>query len=250
MNKIPASQPTTSRRPLHIKGPRRVLILSDIHVPFHDSKAIEKAVKYGIENGATDVYINGDFLDFYSLSNFAKDPNERNLNDELETGKKLLDYLREKLNPGTVWFKVGNHEDRFDRYLKTKAPELIGVARYNLRDLFEAYDYGVEFVESWRVVKFGDIVGVHGHEVGKGSGGVQPARWLQLRTNRSAFCGHFHKSDTYTSRDILGEPTITHALGCLCELQPDYLVRNNWNHGAGFVVIDERGCSEFFNLRL
>ena len=250
MRKIPPSELTISRRPLIIKGPRRVLVLSDIHVPFHDTKAIKKAVSFGVENGATDIYLNGDLLDFYSLSNFAKDPRERNLSDELETAKKLIDYLRDTINPVKIWYKVGNHEDRFERYLKTKAPELLGVKMFSLKEIFEAYNFGVDFVESWRVVKFGNIVGVHGHEVGRGAGGLHPARWLQLRTQRAAFCGHFHKTDTFTSKDILGDFTTTYALGCLCDLQPDYLVKNNWNHGAGFIEIDKRGRSKFTNLKL
>ena len=250
MKKFPKSEPKISRRPLVIKGPRRVLVLSDIHVPFHDSVAIKKAVAYGVENEATDVYINGDLLDFYSLSNFAKDPRERDLHNELKTAAELIEFIRAEINPSKIWLKVGNHEDRFERYLKTKAPELMGVKMFNLKDIFKAYNFGVEFVETWRVVKFGDLVAVHGHEVGRGSGGLHPARWLHLRTNRAAFCGHFHKTDTFKSKDICNEITTTYALGCLCDLQPDYLVKNNWNHGAGFIILNARGRAKFKNLIL
>jgi len=250
MIKLPKSETQISRRPLVIKGPRRILVLSDIHVPFHDSAALKKAVAYGVENGATDVYLNGDLLDFYSLSSFAKDPRERDLHHELKTAASVIEYIRAEINPSKIWFKVGNHEDRFERYIKTKAPELMGVKMFNLEDIFNAYNFGVEFVETWRAVKFGDIVGVHGHEVGRGSGGLHPARWLHLRTNRATFCGHFHKTDTFTSKDILGEKTTTHALGCLCDLQPEYLVKNNWTHGFGFLILDARGRSEFKNIKL
>jgi len=58
---------------MELTGERRVLILSDIHVPFHDVQAIEAAVEWGRrEKGVTDVLINGDLCDFYQLSNFTR----------------------------------------------------------------------------------------------------------------------------------------------------------------------------------
>ena len=52
------------------KGPKRWLILSDIHFPFHDKEALGAALDYG--HGRCDgVLLNGDVVvDMYSLSRF------------------------------------------------------------------------------------------------------------------------------------------------------------------------------------
>ena len=81
----------------------------------------------------------------------------------------------------------------------------------------------------------------HGHEVGRGSGGQHPARWLVGRTGVSSLCGHFHRTDTHSIRTALGEYVHGFTIGALCQLSPDYLPRNQWNHGAAFVQVNADG---------
>ena len=55
------------------KGQNNILILSDIHFPYQDNKALELALNYGLENNVNDIYLNGDIGDFYQCSRFTKD---------------------------------------------------------------------------------------------------------------------------------------------------------------------------------
>ena len=49
------------------RGYNNMLIINDIHIPFHDVKALKTALEYGEERGIDSIYINGDLMDFYSI---------------------------------------------------------------------------------------------------------------------------------------------------------------------------------------
>src|SRR6056297_3044228 len=44
---------------------RRVLVLSDIHMPYHDKRALELAIEEGKKHKVDAILINGDLLDMY-----------------------------------------------------------------------------------------------------------------------------------------------------------------------------------------
>lgn len=44
---LPAPNKRISRDPLRIDGPRKILMLSDIHIPYHDVPAVAAAIDYG-----------------------------------------------------------------------------------------------------------------------------------------------------------------------------------------------------------
>ena len=61
---------------VHLKS-KKVLVLSDIHVPYFDKPALELAVKKGLDEGVNAVLFNGDLMDFFSISRWLKDPRQR-----------------------------------------------------------------------------------------------------------------------------------------------------------------------------
>ena len=46
------------------KGQNNILVLSDIHIPYQDNKALEIALNYGLEHNVNAVYLNGDTIDY------------------------------------------------------------------------------------------------------------------------------------------------------------------------------------------
>jgi hypothetical protein len=63
---------------------KKVLILSDIHLPFHNLDALKVAIQHGKNNNVDSVYLNGDILDNESLSRFLKDPKTVSFSEERE----------------------------------------------------------------------------------------------------------------------------------------------------------------------
>lgn len=233
--KLPAPH-AENFKPLKIDTKGRWLILSDIHVPYHDRKTIELAVREAKRRGIKGVLLNGDTLDSHEISNHDKNPSAPRYVDEVEKGKELLGWLRGQFPKARMLIKEGNHEERLSRYIIQRAPALFGLEGVDLPALLHMKDIGAEWVTDKRVIGLGKLCVVHGHEY-RGGGGVMPARWLYLRTRYVAMCGHFHRSSEYGDRDIRGKEERAWSLGCACWLYPQYMPLNSWNHGCAFVEL-------------
>ena len=124
--KLPPSQADSWKR-FDIDGPARILSLSDCHIPYHSTEAIEAAVKFGQGFGPSVVLLNGDWCDFYNVSRWQKDPSKRSFVDELEQCERSFEWLRSKFPQARILLKYGNHEDRYDAFILQRAPEFWGV---------------------------------------------------------------------------------------------------------------------------
>ncbi len=219
----------------------RTLLLSDIHVPYHDAKALEIALEFGDQFKPDNIYLNGDTIDFYAISRWEKDPEVRNLSQELERTRQLLMHLRARYGDDTriIW-KNGNHEDRWEKYLWNKAPELCGVSEYELKHILRFDEYDVDFVHSRQKTKAGRYLTIiHGHEILSAHDPVNFARTLCNKARVSTIAGHKHKSSEHTEKNADDEFITCWSVGCLQELHPDYAPMNQWN--LGFATVKLKG---------
>ena len=69
---------------------KKILVLSDIHFPYHNVKALRAAIAYGIKEGVDCIILNGDILDFYGLSDFSKDPSKPKFREEIKLGPSYM----------------------------------------------------------------------------------------------------------------------------------------------------------------
>jgi predicted phosphodiesterase len=53
----------------------KILLISDVHVPYHDKKAFNLVLEVGKKLKVDQVVIGGDFIDNYSVSSHDKNPN-------------------------------------------------------------------------------------------------------------------------------------------------------------------------------
>jgi len=240
------------RETFRIDGKHRILVLSDIHFPHHDEKALAAAIAYGRKINPTIVYLNGDTVENYALSRWEPDPRKRDLAGEIKSVKQGLAYLRERFPKAVIVFKHGNHEARSEDYLRRKAPELLGVEDFKLSRLLDFEGKGIQEVELLQFAQLGKLNIIHGHELPKGiSNPVNPARGMFMRTAETSMCGHFHQTSQHTeARGIKKEVVSCWTTGCLCGLQPDYAVVNKWNHGFAVVETDRNGDFEVSNLKV
>jgi predicted phosphodiesterase len=256
-NKVYKEMPERPKNPYHlpesneaiyepyILNAKRLLVLSDIHIPYHSIDAITCAFDFAKKEKPDAVLLNGDTLDFFTLSRFTKDPKARSFAQELETFKEFMVILKKTFD-AKIYFKLGNHEERYFHFLWMKSNELVGVDEFELENIIKARSEGIEIIKDKRIMKAGELNIIHGHEFG-GSvfSPVNIARGLFLKAKVSAMQGHNHQTSEHTERDMNGRITTTFSLGCLCELSPSYLPINKWNHGMAIVDID----GEEFNVR-
>ena len=71
-----------------------------------------------------------------------------------------------------------------------------------------------------------------------------------LKANTSIAVGHFHRTTTHVERNINNHVTVTHSMGCLCHLSPEYLPYNNWNNGFATIEIESNGEYQFNNKKI
>lgn len=230
--------------PVVIDTPGRWLVLCDIHLPYHDKRTIEAAVAEGQRAGAVGVLLNGDVLDCYQLSTHYKEPDRGRFKDEIGCGRAFFAWLRSRFPRARVVYKEGNHDDRLRRYLAERAPEVFDLPDLTLPALLGLDEYGVEWVGDKRVIRMGKLHVVHGHEF-RGGGGVNPARWLFLRTVTTAMCGHFHRTSEHHEQGLDRTLHGVWSVGCACYLYPQYDPNNRWNHGYAMVELHGGSNGDF-----
>jgi predicted phosphodiesterase len=228
------------------------LILADLHIPYHCEMAIECAVKRAQDSKVDSVIIDGDAQDCYSLSNFCRDPRKRSFKGEIELFCQFLDYLDKKLPKAKKILKLGNHEERIEHYVYKHAPEFKGLDCLNYTSLINAVGRGLLVVADQRVIKYGKLHIIHGHEYGRAyaNSPVNPARSLFTKTKECAIMGHQHQTSGHSETNIAGNSIATWSMGCLCDLHPEYSRINKWNHGFAILEKDNTGNFEVHNYRI
>jgi predicted phosphodiesterase len=236
--------------PFYITGENKTLLFSDLHLPYHDVNALNVMLRYAQDREYTSIILNGDIWDFHQLSYFVKDPRARNMKFELDTGKAFLRRLRELFPTQKIYYKIGNHEERWEKYLMTKAPELFSTEMFHLQDLFPFYDLGIEVISDQRIIKLGKLNVLHGHELKMNAINVNPARTVFLKTYESTIVGHSHRTSEHTEPDLSGDIITCWSVGCMSGLHPAYARINKYNHGFASIRIDSDGHFNVKNRRI
>jgi predicted phosphodiesterase len=231
-------------------GGQRILVLSDIHFPYHDPVALNAALDYGHTQNPTIILLNGDLMDCHEFGVYERDPRKRHVAEEMEAVRSFFALLREEFPLARIIWKLGNHEERWSRWMMRMAPQLLGIKEFDLYGLVKCAEHGVELVSDKRVIYAGKLHILHGHEFGGGGGGVNPARWLYLRCGESAICGHFHRTSEHMDKTISQSIIGAWSTGSLCEMHPKYMPINRWNHGFAFVNVENDGNFRVGNFRI
>lgn len=107
---IPESESPILDNPIPLSYEPDALILSDIHVPFHDGEFMSRAINLALAWGIEYLVIQGDLLDAANFSKFGTDP-ENTFERELSTAEGILEAVRTQFR--RIVLMQGNHEMRF-----------------------------------------------------------------------------------------------------------------------------------------
>jgi len=223
-----------------------ILVLSDVHLPYQNNKALTLALDYGKKEEINTILLLGDIMDFHKASFHEQDPKKRDLTYEFEICRNFLDVLQKAFPNAKIFYKEGNHEMRWERYLRVKAPIILDMSEFRLQTILRLGERGITWIPNNQVMKIGKLYAIHGNEY-KGSGGINAARTLWLRAGESTICGDKHKTQTMLKTNISGKVHGTFVIGCLCELNPDYLTLNEWNVGFAVIKVLKGGEFEVYN---
>ena len=241
----PVKMPDTWRkiRTPHKLDPGTWLVLSDLHIPFHEPKPIEAAIKYAQDNCAiTGILINGDLMDCASISFWPTA--HRDMAREIEATIDFIDFLRHELPNVPIVYKPGNHEYRLPRYFIQFAPHLAETPWASMEIVLDFESRNVEFLDYYQIVMAGKLPIIHGHEVPNILTAVNPARGLFLRTKTYSACSHCHSTSEHNPRNLNDELLTTWSFGALCDLHPDYRPYGS-DHNWGFAIINIEKNGQF-----
>ena len=236
--------------PLNIQG-IKMLTLSDTHFPYHHLIALKTALQEGKNFGVDVVYLNGDIMDCYQVSKHSKDIRKRNMRYEIYLTKQFLQLLRHNFKNAQIFYKFGNHEYRWERFLQSQAPEMLGITEIELATLLQLNNYGIQYVEQNRIAKFGKLNIAHGHEYRSiFGGGINNARNTRIKAgNHNVLIGHYHRTQEDIAKDIDDNFTGSWVTGCLCKLNPLYAGKTQWNWG--YALIEQSGGKfEVYNKKI
>ena len=242
---------------------RRYLVLSDLHIPFHNKEALASIVQSHPEMDG--VILAGDFLDCYSLSRFLKE-RDAPLQDELAQGKAVLTTLAERYPK--VWAIGGNHERRSLNFFAQRLPaELLFLVSYNLLEYITHNLPNVEIVKNEHkdvttehFFELGDCVIAHAETTSKVPlkhvQGFEEwlRKWryaLEQKSWRAIMQAHSHQGGQFYAH---GGEILWMELGSLVTLKGmDYALRGDVKYspptlGYGLLVQDE-GRTDFGETR-
>lgn len=233
---------------IHKPKYKRVLFVPDIHAPYQDNQAMKCLISFAKWWKPDVVFVLGDTIDMYQVSRFEKDP-ERifQLQDDIDTGKKILADISKACPDARKLFIPGNHEFRLQRFLWTRAAELSGLRVLQLEKLLGLEEMGYEYLKNGRteyrgvIVKHGDIVRKYGAYTGRGE---------YESTGKTGVSGHTHRLAVYPHTNEAGDYMWMEA-GCLCLLNPSYMMGKvpNWQQGFGIGFFKE-GSKRFHMERI
>jgi len=231
-----------------IPGKHRTLIISDIHIPYHDKAALSIALREALKQGVDTIILNGDVVDFYQVSRWDRTPDKATIQIECQIAVQFFTALRRLFPDANIYFTEGNHEDRLTRYVLNKAPELFSLGMISTHNILRLEEFGIKWIDQYTRIELGQLNVLHGHQVG--GSGINVAQNKFRRAKCNLIFGHHHTSQNYIEKTLDQKVVGAWAVGCLSDLSPDYLPNNNWVHGFAIVYTDEAGAFTVNNYKI
>jgi len=224
-------------------GNNNILLISDLHIPYHNLEAVTLAMEYGVKNNINTVIINGDLMDQHQVSKFQPDPKKRSIKQEFTATKQFLQSLRATFPNAFIYWLKGNHCIRWERFLLMKVREIWDDDYFTLEQRLRLDEEKIHIIDDKTLVKAGKLSITHGHHIFKGIfSPVNPSRGAFLKAKQSVIVGHLHRASQHVETDLDGKVITCWSTGCLCELRADYNpIVNNSMHGFAHITIETNG---------
>jgi len=234
------------------KADNNILLISDLHIPYHNISAITAALKYGEEAKVNTIIINGDLIDFYQMSRFERDPRKRSAKFEFDTTKAFLVILRATFPDARIYWVKGNHDVRYEHWLMAKAPEVFDDPYYKLEERLRLNEEKIHLINDKTIIKAGKLNIHHGHLFFRGFGSpISPAKTVYDKSFEDTICSHVHKKTEFSKVSLSGKLITCYTTGCLCELSPDYApFGNSYVHGFAHIKVKDSGDFDLKNITI
>ena len=220
---------------------KRIVVISDLQVPFHDKKAVRNVAQFIRKYKPDDVLCVGDEIDFQTISRWSTGRDEWSGSigrDRDETVRVLAELQVRHLSRS-------NHGARLYNSLSKRLPGLIGLPELTIEKFLHLDDLGITYHSKPHQFHDGWVM-VHGDEQAIKPQGGLTALESAKRHGLSVVCGHTHRqgisSFTTASGGVLRGVLTGFEVGHLMDESQAYYTRGtfNWQKGFGIIYIDRK----------
>lgn len=172
-----------------------ILQWPDTHVPDHHPGAVRSVLRHIAWFEPDLVVFTGDFADFKSVARWSsgtRDEDGRALQKEVEACKQILGQFRD-IYAGPAEFRMGNHEDRLQKWLTTKGRAIYGLDVMTVPKLLDFDGFGIELPADETTPVAHNLTLFHGSRLGKRAGMSVDKEMERFSYNRSIGMGHCHR---------------------------------------------------------
>lgn len=222
----------------------RVLIMSDLHMPDHDPRALALAAQIAGWLHPDVIVLNGDTFDFPTISRFPTHHSHKH-EDTFKAVRKPYTAFIQSLSvscAGTAIIHLdGNHNARLGSYL-SEHPQFLETILDQYAALIRA-DGRVLYMGEMQELSLPGLLIQHGRRAGMNAG---KQALEDLGGNHPVVQGHTHRPATYHKRVYhrQGYAVVTSAVtGCLCNMPPQYMAHqtaqtHHWLQGVAVAHVD------------
>jgi len=234
---------------------RRVVLLPDIHYPFHDELCMKAVYNFIRWFKPDELVLIGDAMDMTAASHWLKEKGKlktlenKRIKEEYDGFDRDILTKLERIIPERCKkvYMGGNHED-WAYQLVERDPRLEGLVEPEL--VLHLAERGWKWIPylsknseggtSIGTYRVGKLLVFHGIYTNK----YHAAKTVGM-FSRSVAYGHTHDIQIYTETHV-DDPRSYHtgqSIGCLCKKSPDYLkgLANRWSNAFGIMYVREGG---------
>jgi hypothetical protein len=165
---------------------------------------------------------------------------------------ELLIFIKQSFPNVPIYYNLdANHEYRYERYMRKKAPELLSLELFQLEDLLMLDNIGIKYIKNVDHIKIGKLPVIHGDTTFRRGSGVSPARTLYLRTKVSCLASHVHRTSEYSDKNFYGEVVTCFTTGMLMHPNVEYCKHvDSYNQGFAVIDVEKNGDYEVHNKKI
>lgn len=233
---------------------RRVVILSDLQVPYQDSRAVKQVISFIKDYKPDELWCVGDELDAPEPSRWNKGMAGEfapTLQDSIdETYNLMLDFRLALGRNKPFIIQRSNHTDRIQTYIRKYAPAFSTLESLRIEELLGYSSLKIQYLHRFKELLPGWVM-AHGDEGRSVQTPGSTAMSLAKKLGKSVVCGHTHKLGLQHETTGLNGKTKTIfglEVGHLMDIkQASYLTSGiaNWQQGFGILVEKNRKITPY-----
>ena len=212
----------------------KVLVIPDIHTPFHNKKALDLSWRFAEAYEPDEIIQLGDVCDFYKISKYIKDPSRGvNIQAELDMARDLLREFKNRSGAKACTLLIGNHESRIRKYLHSIAPAMASLRSLTIEKLLDTESIGWRVIPEHNFYAINNVHFTHGEYVTKYSSDKHLGTY-----GETIIHGHTHRISCHMTK-FLNRTIEGWEMGCLASLKvgQEYVKMANWQLRLGTVEI-------------